>query len=324
MRILVTGGSGFIGTNLVQRLLDLGHTVRSFDSALPKDSAHRAHFVQADLVDAAALKSAVREYQPTEVIHLAARTDLDEQTSLAGYAANTTGVRNLLDALDDLPGLARVLFASTKLVCRTDYCPTHDEDYCPDTLYGESKVEGERIVRGAGTLPYAWCFVRPTSIWGPWCGIPYRGFFEAIARNRYVHLGSADEPKRFGYVGNAVHQLEELLLAPAASMQGKVFYLADYEPYTIRGWADSISRAMNLRPAKTLPRALCWGAALAGDVLQKTGMRNPPLTSFRLRNMWADTSRVPLDTMRSVAPTLPYAMDAGVEETVRWLRTQSV
>ena len=216
--------------------------------------------------------------------------------------------------------LQRVLFVSTKLVCPTDYCPRHDEDYCPDTLYGESKVEGERIVRAAGALPYAWCFVRPTSIWGPWFGIPYRGFFEAIARRRYFHLGRADESKRFGYVGNSVHQLEQLMLAQRERIQGRVFYLADYEPYTIRGWADSIGRSMGLPPAKTLPRWLCRAGGKAGDVLQKAGLKNPPLTSFRLRNMWADTSRTPLETMQEVAPQLPFSMEEGVRETVTWMR----
>ena len=93
--VLVTGGSGFIGTNAVQALLDAGRTVANIDVAPPRDPRHRPLWTQVDLVDADAVRAAVAATAPASVMHLGARTDLEGAT-LEDYAANTTGTANLL------------------------------------------------------------------------------------------------------------------------------------------------------------------------------------------------------------------------------------
>src|SRR5690606_18593907 len=109
----------------------------------------------------------VRTVAPAAVLHLAARTDLDETTTIAGYAANTEGVSNLLAAVGATPSIARVVCTSSQLVCRMGYQPTHDGDYQPTTIYGHSKVETERRWKAGDGAGRTWCLVRPTTIWGP-------------------------------------------------------------------------------------------------------------------------------------------------------------
>ncbi|MEO7557027.1 MAG: NAD(P)-dependent oxidoreductase, partial [Acidimicrobiales bacterium] len=88
-RILVTGGSGFIGTNLVQHLVDRDvGAVRNLDRAPPRNAEHRKWWKAADLRDGTAVLDAVREFAPTQIVHLGARTDLGGTTA-ADYAVNT-------------------------------------------------------------------------------------------------------------------------------------------------------------------------------------------------------------------------------------------
>jgi len=317
-RILITGGSGFIGTNLVEHYRSLGVPVLNLDVEKPEHPGQGGEFRRVDILNRAALTAAFREFAPTEVVHLAARTDLDESAGLEGYRANTEGVQNVADAVAAQPTVRRAVFASTKLVCPTDYQVESEDDYRPDTVYGRSKVIGEKIVRASTAMRCAWCLVRPTSIWGPWCDVPYGRFFRMVGRGLYFHPGRVDPPRSFGYVGNTVFQLERLLQAPADQVHGRVFYLSDYEAFTVRQWADTISLVLRNRPVAAIPEPLVRLLAWAGDVLKACGVREPPLTSFRLRNMRADTTRIALERTKQVTGPLPYTMKEGVEETIAW------
>lgn len=322
-RILITGGSGFIGTNVVERMLQRGLDIISLDSISPLASRHQKVFRQTDIRDETSLAAIIGDFKPTHVVHLAARTGLNGK-ALADYSANTIGIANLLLAISKQSSVKRCIFTSSKLVCRTGYTPRHDKDYQPDTLYGESKVEGEKIVRSSISLRCDWCITRPSSIWGPWFGVPYRGFFLTVAKGLYFHPSKVNPPKSFGYVGNVVYQIEKLLEAPREVIQGRVFYLSDYDEFTIRKWADTISLKIRNKKVKTAPESLVKLAALSGDMLKKIGVKNPPLTTFRLNNMQADTTGIPLEPIKEITGPLPYTMEQGVDHTIKWLRDQKL
>lgn len=316
-RIVVTGGSGFIGTNLVEALCEHDHAVVNIDIKAPALPGRHALWRNVDVCDRTALLAAVSEAAPQAIVHLAARTDLNG-SSVADYAANTDGVRNLIDAAS-AAAVGRVLFASSRLVCRIGYQPLSPTDYQPTTAYGRSKVIGEQLVRAASDVAFEWTLVRPTSIWGPWFHIPYRNFFDAIRKGRYVHPRGRRVRKSFGYVGNTVHQLMQLLRAPGEAVHGQMFYLADYEPLEVLQWGQRVRTEFGAPPIRQVPMQALRLAASLGDAAQRLGWNNVPLTSFRLDNLVTEMLH---DTtaLQQVCGPLPYALDAGVVDTVRWMR----
>src|ERR1700730_13125336 len=253
-RIFVTGGSGFIGTNLVQSLLDSGCEVLNFDHKAPLNPDHATWHEAGEILDSAALESAVRSFQPALVVHLASRCDLDG-SSLADYAANTTGVRNIISAIRRLRSVKRAIFASSRYVHPTATQPRDDTEYAPFTFYGASKAEGEKIVRASG-MEIPWVLIRPTSIWGPWFGIPYRGFFDVVRKGLYVHPRGEQLYKTYGYVGNVVHQIKQFLFVPAELVHGRVFYVADYQPIEIRKMAETIREAFGAPAVRDVPTTI--------------------------------------------------------------------
>lgn len=316
-RILITGGSGFIGTNLVQHYLDADRQVLNLDHAAPRNLAHAPYWRNVDLLDHESVQGIFEDFRPTHVLHMAARTDL-HGTVLDDYTANTDGLNAVLRALISVDSVERVIFASSRMVCQIAHRPTSDREYSPPNAYGISKVEGERLVRSA-QLPCNWVIVRPTSIWGPWFGVPYKDFFLSIARGVYVHPRGRRIAKSFGFVGNTVHQLEALLSGGHQGVHGRTFYLGDYPPIEVYDMAVRIQRRMGARPIPTVPMPVLGSAARAGDIARRMGWREPPITSFRLSNLVAEMV-YDLSQLEGLVGPLPYSLDQGIAETVDWMR----
>ena len=143
-KFLVTGSSGFIGTSLVNRLLNYGHIVYGLDIKCSKLSSPRYFHIHSDLLETSSTELFEITGNVDYVIHLAARTDLDG-SRLLDYNVNLLGVRVICDYAK-IHDSVSLLFASTQLVNRLGDVSRSPLDYSPDSCYGLSKVLGEIIV----------------------------------------------------------------------------------------------------------------------------------------------------------------------------------
>lgn len=118
MRLLITGASGFIGTNAIAYFSGAGVDLRNLDLHPPLNPAHHGFWRKTDIMDREALREAVCAYAPTHLIHMAARTDCDENTTVEkDYAVNTIGTENILAAVQDCASIKRVIMVSSQYVC---------------------------------------------------------------------------------------------------------------------------------------------------------------------------------------------------------------
>jgi nucleoside-diphosphate-sugar epimerase len=316
MKVLVTGGSGFIGTTLVDRLLSEGHEVLNVDIRAPKIIAHARHWRELNILDEGRLSAAVREFAPTVMMHLAARTDTEGRT-LADYDSNTRGTASVLSAIRDATSVERTLITSTQYVNQYSGEPKHDLDFAPHTVYGESKVITEQLTRQA-RLPGTWTITRPTNIWGAWHPRYPHEFWRVLSKGLYVHPGGASVIRAYGYVKNVVHQILALSHCNPQQAHARVFYLGD-EPIDLFEWVNGFSLAQTGRPVRVVPARLLRLLAISGDALKR--IRVPfPLTSSRFKNMTTSNAISMQRTFEVTGPS-PYTLQAGIAETVAWLRT---
>lgn len=317
MKILITGGSGFIGTNVVAYYVQQGWEVLNIDVKHPKYDEAEPHWVACDITDFGQLREAVLDFQPDYIVHLAARTDLDGAT-VEDYKANTVGVENVLKVAALLPELKKILITSSMLVCHTGYQPKNQFDYTPTTRYGESKVITEQLV---WKMPPAcdWAILRPTSMWGPWFGIPYRNFFDMVKAGMFFHIGHRSCTKTYGYIENAVYQIHQILTTPTVDSSNKVFYLGDSPAIFIEEWANQIATELG-RKVPRVPFILVQIAALLGDALTKVG-GHFPMTSFRMKNMTTDNI-INLENTQRIAPQPPVDRITGIRRTLEWMERQ--
>lgn len=319
MRLLVTGGSGFIGTNLMAEFIQRGTPLLNLDWNPPLDPTQQPFWQQVNLMDEAALETAFTAFAPTHVVHLAARTDTDEKTDVDAYLQNHEGTRILLDVVKRIPSVQHIIVTSTQFVCEAGYQPKHDQDFKPFTVYGESKRRTEMIVREAG-LSCAWTIIRPTTIWGPY-SLRYRDvMFKVMRKGLYFHPGKGRVVRSYGYVGNVVWQIARMLESPRDVVDGRVFYVGD-RPFDLKVWVEAVSRELVGRPVRYIPTWIIRTAALGGDVLKAVGIPFP-ITSGRFRSMTSDYI-TPMDRTIEALGEAPWSMEQGVKEIVRWYDEES-
>ena len=154
MKALVTGGAGFIGSNLVDALLERGDEVvvidnistgrrENLDSAL----ARGVRLVEADIRDEEAVQSLMSDFRPDVVYHLAAQIDVRVSTARPAFdtEVNVVGTINLLDAARDA-GVGRFVYTSTggAIYGEADVLPTpEDAPINPEAPYGQGKYAAE-------------------------------------------------------------------------------------------------------------------------------------------------------------------------------------
>lgn len=233
MRVLITGGAGFIGSHLADRLLVAGHRVRVLDNLstgkrenLPRSDA--LEFVQGDVRDRAAVDSAARDTDA--IVHLAAVASVQASIDdpIGTHATNFDGTLHLLEAARRMC-VRRFLYASSAAVYGDNDSLPLAEQASPKPLspYAADKLSGEHYLSfyfGKYGLP-ATAF-RFFNIFGPRQdpSSPYSGvisiFVERCQRGEPVTIfGDGRQTRDFVYVGDLVQLLERALLEPAVAGQ---------------------------------------------------------------------------------------------------------
>lgn len=323
MTIVITGASGFIGTNFINFISKFGYEIFNYDINPPRDLTQLKYWKNVDILDEEVLSINLLADKPNYIVHFAARTDLNEKVNLSGYNVNIEGVENLMRLASNLEGLNRIIVASSMLVCKAGYFPSSFEDYCPNSLYGESKVLTEKIVKN---YDCNWVIVRPTSIWGPWFKEPYFDFFNLVIKGWYFNLPKeVSSTKTYGFVENICLQVHSIMLAPVELVNHNFYYLGDSVPINVSVWADKIRYSLGKRPLPIIPVSLLRFAALVGDFLHKYfHIYKYPMSSFRYKNMTTDNVIASIAETNNFVDTNKFiSLEVGITKTLEWINKQS-
>ena len=160
----MTGGSGFIGSHLMTELQARNIEALNIDVRPAQHPGQQDRWKSCDIKNAEALATLFREFQPTVVIHLAAKANLDG-VSIADFPDNTLGTHNVVRCVNNTESVRLFVNTSTQYVVKPGVTPTTWDQLEPYTAYGQSKAEAELVVRQECIVP--WVTIRPTNIWGP-------------------------------------------------------------------------------------------------------------------------------------------------------------
>lgn len=178
MKCLVTGGAGFIGSHIVDRLVELGHEVAVLDSlrsGKEENLNSQVKFFRGDVRDAEFLKSTFSDFLPEVIFHLAAQNDVPTsmENPYEDQDINIVGMMRLMDAARDF-GVKKVIYTNTGGAFYGDVEESHlpikedEPPLKPTSYYGVSKLCAEYYLRLYGNMyKIPWISLRYSNVYGP-------------------------------------------------------------------------------------------------------------------------------------------------------------
>jgi 2-alkyl-3-oxoalkanoate reductase len=329
VKLLVTGGGGFLGTSICSSLVERGDTVTSFQRSFhPALEAMGVRQVLGDLADAEAVMAACAGQEA--VLHNAAKAGA--WGSYQSYHdANVRGTENVIAACR-AHGIQRLVYTSTPSVTHSGRTPVQGGNEA-DTPYGAhfkapypaTKLIAEKSVLAANSAVLATVALRPRLIWGPGDTQLLPRLVERARAGRLRFIDGGHNKMDTTYIDNAAHAHVAALdhLRPGAACAGKPYFISNGEPLAVSEIVNGLLRAAG-EPAvdKSIPYPLAYGAGAVLELVWRAFALNgePPMTRFLAEQLstphWYDISAAARDF--GYRPQVGIA--EGLERTAEWWR----
>ena len=301
MKVLVTGGGGFLGKAIVKRLLERGNRVRSFSRGdYPELRDLGAEVRRGDLGDKRAVLAAVEGCGT--VFHVAAKPGIWGKYS-EYHATNVNGTENIIDACRQT-GVLKLVYTSSPSVVFHGKSMEGVNESVPypknhPTHYLKTKAKAESMVLSANGPDLATLALRPHLIWGPGDPNFLPRLIDRRKSGRLAKLGKQPHLVDCIYIDNAAdaHIVAADRLHPHSPISGKAYFISQGEPIDIGELMDGILAAAGLEPIdRRVPEKLAYGAGwlleLVYGMFKLKG--EPPMTRFLAKQLstahWFDIS----------------------------------
>jgi nucleoside-diphosphate-sugar epimerase len=311
LRLLVIGGSGFIGTRLTSVLVREGHQVTVFDRRAPSDE--RVSYLAGDIRDSRSLSAATANIDT--VYHLAAEHRDDLSRPKLYYDVNTTGMRTLVAACR-ANGVRRIIFTSTVACYGLDKnCPDETAPVSPFNDYGRSKAQAEEILLDwASAEGNQAVIVRLSVVFGESNRGNVYNLLRQIERRRFPMVGDGRNLKSMAYVGNVA---DFLAWINSNVRSTQVFNYADKPDMSTKELVANARALMGIRGEPIyIPyrAALLLGQAcdLAAGLLRKP----LPFSKIRVTKFCAETTIDSSKAFRS-GFTPRHSLEGALQKTVQ-------
>lgn len=256
MKILVTGGAGFIGSHLVDRLIDAGHKVSIIDDlsgGYKRNLNKKAKFFQCDLRDEKKADKIISKIKPKIVFHLAANAAENKaQFSPIDITSRNFSayINTLVPALRN--GMKRIVVTSSIAVYGALQTPFKEKDKPePEDLYGLSKLMMEESLKVLSSVHnFEYVITRPHNVYGPRQNMtdPYRNvvtiFMNALMKGEsYYIYGDGKQRRCFSYIDDVI---DALFKCGFDDVNTKVFNIGADKDYTLNELSETIQKVTGL------------------------------------------------------------------------------
>lgn len=320
---LVTGATGFVGSHVVDRLLEGGRAVRCLvrrSSNLRYLQDPRLEFAYGGLDDETDWDAALAGVDT--VYHVAGLTFARRARDY--FDVNQRGTERILAAALKRRGRIKkfVLVSSLAAIGPARDGTPVDEDAppAPITPYGQSKLMGEEAVRAVGDLLPA-TIVRPPAVYGP-RDYALLELFKAIGRGMMPMIGRYD--KRVSLVHARDLAAGIILAGESARSTGRAYFISSDEVYSMSELAARIAEMMGRRARQlAIPRPLAFGVALAAEGVAALTRKPPVINRDKVRDLSERCWGCSIERAKrelGYNPRIP--IEEGLRETIDWYKRE--
>jgi nucleoside-diphosphate-sugar epimerase len=320
--VFVTGGSGFIGGRLIERLCAEGHLVRALARSSAAEESVRARGaepVPGELADVAAMRAGADGCQ---LAFHAAATLGDWGTREDFEQGNVAGTHNVLRACEDAGvrrfvhvGTEAALLAGKPLVDVDETAPLRPDS---PALYSATKARAEQAVLAANSERFETVVVRPRFVWGRGDTTLLPVIVDMVRMGRFAWIGGGRHRTSTTHVDNTV---DGLVLGANRGRPGNAYFVTDGEPVVFREFVGRLLATQGVdAPTRSIPSPVAAVLATAGEtawrLLPLPG--RPPLTRFAY---WvsAQECTIRIDKARQ---QLGYQPSMSIDDGLAELETQ--
>lgn len=312
MRVLVIGGSGFIGTRLIEALLERGHQVTNLDRVERERAG--VVFVEGDVRSVPELTAASAGHDA--IVNLAAEHRDDVQPLSRYTEVNVEGASAVVAAAE-ANGIDRIVFTSSVAVYGLDKV-NPDETWEPEPFneYGRTKLAAEQIFTAWATADAgrSLAIIRPSVVFGEGNRGNVHTLAAQVASGRFLQVGKGDNRKSMSYVGNIVEFLADRLGAePGVHLTN----FADKPDLSTRELVallrETLGRTNGSRIVLPLPVGVLAGHVF--DLVGKLTRRTFPISAIRMRKFAAETT-VATDRLAATGFTPRYSLKESLVRTL--------
>ena len=313
MNILVTGGSGFIGTNLVTDLLGKAHNVIIYDKR--QSETYPDLCIVGDVRDKKKLTDSMRGVDAA--YHLAAEHRDDVHPASRYYEVNAGGAKNMVFALKH-NNVDRLIFTSTVAVYGLNSeTSREDSPVKPFNDYGKSKYEAETIFNSWADSDHTRSLitVRPTVIFGEKNrGNVYNLLYQLLS-GKFIMVGKGSNKKSMGYVLNLTNFLTSLLENGAGRF---VYNYADKPDLSMNEFIKIFQNMTgeNHQSNIKIPYFLGLMGGYCYDILAKVTGKTYPISSIRIKKFCADTV-INADKLQQTGFIPSYTLTEGLSRMIK-------
>jgi nucleoside-diphosphate-sugar epimerase len=256
--ILVTGGTGFMGSRLVKRLVEKGHTVRAMaienDPQLPKLEGVDCEIVTGDITKPQTLEEPMKGVQT--LFHLAAVLVSDNPELF--HRINYEGTRNVVDKAVEA-GVEHFVYISAAAA-----------NYKVRTTYGETKIQAEQLMkRKRGNTNFT--MIRPTLIYGPGGGGQELVIYiDQLKKFKWFIplVGSGKARKRWVWIDDVIEGLTLLVDKPIT--YGRTYNFGGGSAHSMRKYTEMLCQQLGInKPIVPIPVPICYTIAWFLKIVQK-------------------------------------------------------
>jgi len=324
LKALVTGATGFIGSHLVEALVQRGSQVR----CLVRNKRHLGwvkdcpvEFVTGNCQEKDSLKQAVKDVE--HVFHLAGVTTAVKEKTY--FEVNALGTENLVQAcIENNPRLKKLIYVSSQAAagpCRGGGKKKESDPCEPVSPYGKSKLMGEQLALShSHELPLL--IMRPCSVYGP-RDKSFYALFKSLSKGVKPCLSDHDQHVSMCHVQDLVRAI--LLAAETQTENGGIFFLSDGQDYLMEEIGDIFAQAMEISALRLrLPKQVLYGMAFFAECISRVSGKPSIMSRGKVEEMIRKNWLCDITKARTLLGFEPRIFLAqGAKLTLAWYKKEN-